>query len=455
MPLTLLLTAFFIAATVATADTVGFEVRAHDLDQRWQAAEAAGVPADQLASARRELSAERDRRVGPLPYPVVSGAAISDPFRRAEATGDAAYRTALEGARRRAAAALVRLHDADGPNGWIAYEVRVTEMAVARRPADFDTLTRRWEAETAVELDARQRLAAESGGLSNGLPVDVTKAVAGLTQLSDRASQAGVETRGASDAIFRAQIYLTNRYPLLLADHQAALTALQAAAGALQHKLDLRAKADELLASLPDLLEQADQYGAGNDFDGRAAQIKANVDGARVAKDDGRLDLALADLQKLTDDLRAADGGRLPAGGLPCQKDAPDQLIVIHLATQQLVAYDKGCPFLRTPVTTGRPALPTGRGTFQIFYKAPAYHMVSPWPQGNPFYYPPTWVTDAMEFIGNGTFMHSASWQPDSTYGPGSQYGPYASHGCIHVLDGPLQQLYDWTQIGATVVVGD
>ena len=455
MPLTLLLTAFFIAATVATADTVGFEVRAHDLDQRWHAAEAAGVPSDQLAAARRQLSAERDRRVGPLPYPVVSGAAVSDPFRQAEATGDAAYRAALEGTRRRAEAALVLLRDADGPNGRTAYEVRLAQLARARRPIDFDTLTRRWKAETALQLDAKQRLAAASGGLSNGLPADVTKAVTGLTQLSDRASQAGIETQNAGDTIFRAQIYLTNRYPLLLADHQAVLTALQAAADALQHKLDLRAKADELLAGLPDLMQQADRYGAGNDFDGRAAQVKANVDGARAAKDDGRLDLALADLQKLTDDLRAAGGGRLPAGSLPCEKDAPDQLIVIHLATQQLVAYEKGCPFLRTPVTTGRPALPTGRGTFKIFYKAPAYHMVSPWPQGNPFYYPPTWVADAMEFIGNGTFMHSASWQPDSTYGPGSQYGPYASHGCIHVLDGPLQQLYDWAQIGATVVVGD
>ena len=455
MPLTLLLIAFFMAATVATADTVGFEVRAHDLEQRWQAAEAAGVSADQLAAARRQLSAERGRRVGPLPYPAVSWAAVSDPFRQAEATGDAAYRAALDGARRRAEAALALLRDADGPNGRTTYEVRLAELARARRPIDFDGLTRRWKAEAGVQLDARQRLAAASGGLSSGLPADVTSAVAGLTELSDRASQAAIETQGARDAISLAQLYLTNRYSLLLADHQAVMTALQASADALRHKLDLRARADELLAGVPDLLQQADQYGAGTDFDGRADQVKANVAAARAAQDDGRLDVALADLQKLTDDLQAADGGRLPAGSLPCQRDAPDQLIVIHLATQQLVAYDNGCPFLRTPITTGRPALPTGRGTFQIFYKAPTYHMVSPWPQGSPFYYPPTWVTDAMEFIGNGTFLHSASWQPDSTYGPGSDHGPYASHGCVHVLDGPLQQLYDWARIGATVVVDD
>ena len=116
---------------------------------------------------------------------------------------------------------------------------------------------------------------------------------------------------------------------------------------------------------------------------------------------------------------------------------------------------ENGCPVLRTPVTTGRAALPTGRGTFHIYYKAARYHMISPWPLGNPVYYPPTGVSDAMEFIGNGTFIHSADWQPDDTYGPGSQYGPFASHGCVHVMDGPLQQLYDWAAIGATVVVED
>lgn len=455
MPLTLLLTALLLAATVATANAVGFEVRAHDLDQRWHAVEAAGVPADQLSPARRQVSEERRRRVGPLPYPVVSGAAISDPFRQPEAAGDAAYRAALVAARGRAEASLALLRDAEGPNGRVAYEARLAELARARRPVDFDTLTRRWKEEASVQLDARQRLAIASGGLSDGLPSDVTNAVAGLTALADRAGQAGIATQDAGDAISLAQLYLTNRYAILLTEHQAVMSELQGTAGVLQHKLDLRVKADKLLAGLPDLLQQADQYGAGNDFNGRANQVKANIDTARTAKDDDRLDVALADLQKLTDDLQGAYGGRLPVGNLPCQNDSPDQLIVIHLATQQLMAYDKGCPFLRTPITTGRPALPTGRGTFQIFYKAPNYQMVSPWPQGSPFYYSPTWVTDAMEFIGNGTFLHSANWQPDSTYGPGSQYGPYASHGCIHVLDGPLQQLYDWAKIGATVTVTD
>ncbi len=81
--------------------------------------------------------------------------------------------------------------------------------------------------------------------------------------------------------------------------------------------------------------------------------------------------------------------------------------------------------------------------------------MVSPWPPGSPFWYPTTWVYDAMEFVGDGTFIHNADWEPDDAYGPDSEYGPYASHGCVHVPDAALAKLYDWAQVGATVIVGD
>jgi lipoprotein-anchoring transpeptidase ErfK/SrfK len=60
-----------------------------------------------------------------------------------------------------------------------------------------------------------------------------------------------------------------------------------------------------------------------------------------------------------------------------------------------------------------------------------------------------------MEFVGDGTFIHIAHWQAVNSYGPGSQNGLYASHGCVHVQDGPLQRLYNWAAIGTTVVVGD
>ena len=450
-----LLIALLAVATFVTSSSAGFELRADGLQQRIHAASIDGVPDDLLAPVRQDLAAPRALRAGPVPWELVSGAAVSDPFTAADRDLAAAYRTALDAARQRADAALARLRNASGPAADTAALRGIVLLARARTPAALDHLARTWNAQAGGLETVRQGLAAGSGGLKAGLPADVTAASAHLQDLIGQAAQQGVPTADASGAIARVQMYLNQGYPDLLAGHDQALADLRAASGALQHRLDLRRHANDQLAAIPDLLDQAVQYGAGDDFKARADQVRAEMQAARGSSDPGALDSALADLQKLSDDLDAANRGFLPTAGISCQQGAPSQLIVIHLATQQLVAYDKGCPMLRTPITTGRPALPTGRGTFHIFYKAVAYHMISPWPQGNPFYYPPTWVGDAMEFIGDGTFLHSADWQPDSSYGPGSEYGPFASHGCVHVIPGPLQQLYDWAQIGATVVVGD
>jgi lipoprotein-anchoring transpeptidase ErfK/SrfK len=194
--------------------------------------------------------------------------------------------------------------------------------------------------------------------------------------------------------------------------------------------------------------------GAGGNFQSRIDRLKQRLG---QIPDDAALASLEADATKLVKDMQAAYQGSLPvpapADPGACIPDAPAYMIIIHLNTQDLTAYNNGCPWLHTLVTTGRPALPTDRGTFQIFAKYPSYHMISPWPQGSPFWYHDAWVADAMEFVSDGTFIHGASWQPNGTYGPGSQYGPYASHGCVHVAPGPLAQLYAWAPIGTTVTV--
>ena len=445
-----LLLAFLLAVTAATANATGFALRARDLDQRWQAAEAAGVPAASMAEARRELAAEEARRAGVVPYAVVSGAAVADPFAVPEASADAAYREALGGARQRAAAALARRDDAGGPNDAGRAD-RVVALARAARPTDADALARRWNAEAAVLEAAREQLSAQAGGLTNGLPADVVAGTAGLSDAISRAEQAGMGTASADAALVRADVYLARPYPAQLAGHEQVAALLRAEADRLAGRIG----AADLLTRDADLLPLVTQFGAGDEFNGRLGQTRAGLAAAEAAQDQSGIDAAVTAIQQLDADLHAAAGGRLPTAGIACENGAPAQLIVIHLATQQLVAYQNGCPMLRTPITTGRAALPTFRGTFHIYYKAAQYHMISPWPLGSPFYYPPTWVADAMEFIGNGTFIHSADWEPADAYGPGSENGPFASHGCVHVMDGPLQQLYDWAAIGATVVVED
>ena len=147
-----------------------------------------------------------------------------------------------------------------------------------------------------------------------------------------------------------------------------------------------------------------------------------------------------SELLTLEVDVRAADPG-------------PGQVIVIHLAAQTLTAYDNGTQVLETLVTTGRKGLRTPLGIDTITWEASPYLFISPWPEGNPYYYPPSEVNWVLHFHSGGYFIHNAPWEPNSVYGPGSENGPDASHGCVQVPYNAMQFLWNWTKIGATVVV--
>ena len=135
------------------------------------------------------------------------------------------------------------------------------------------------------------------------------------------------------------------------------------------------------------------------------------------------------------------------SAGTPQQK-----AVVIRLGSQTLTAYLDGKPVLETPITTGRPALPTPIGSYYIHFRASPYTFTSPWPPGSPYWYPPTPVTWAMFFF-DGDFLHNDPGEPSSAYGAGSEYGPYASHGCVHVPYSTMSFLYNWLPVGATVIV--
>ncbi len=128
--------------------------------------------------------------------------------------------------------------------------------------------------------------------------------------------------------------------------------------------------------------------------------------------------------------------------------------VVVRLSSQTLTAYLNGKPVLTTPVTTGRPALPTPTGSFYIHFRASPYVFVSPWPQGSAYYYPPTPVTWAMYFEDND-FLHDDPGEPAGDFGAGSEYGPWASHGCVHVPHDAMAFLYNWLPVGAPVIVSE
>jgi lipoprotein-anchoring transpeptidase ErfK/SrfK len=127
--------------------------------------------------------------------------------------------------------------------------------------------------------------------------------------------------------------------------------------------------------------------------------------------------------------------------------------LVVRLGEQSLTLYKDGAVVLETPVTTGRPALPTPVGSYDIAWRRSPYTFISPWPQGNPYYYSPAHVRWAMYFYDND-FLHD-SYEPSYAYGKGSNFGPYASHGCVHVPAGTMQVLYTTVPDHTPVIVVD
>jgi lipoprotein-anchoring transpeptidase ErfK/SrfK len=142
----------------------------------------------------------------------------------------------------------------------------------------------------------------------------------------------------------------------------------------------------------------------------------------------------------------------LPVRRAPAPQPRQQKVVVIRLRAQTVTAYLDGRPVLSAPVTTGRSALPTPVGTFYIHSRSSPYVFTSPWPKGNPYWYPPTPATWAMYFHDND-FLHDDPGEPASAFGAGSQNGPYASHGCVHVPHNAMAFLYQWLPVGATVIV--
>ena len=156
----------------------------------------------------------------------------------------------------------------------------------------------------------------------------------------------------------------------------------------------------------------------------------------------------------LTAYLRQGRSGVLRLAVRRAQAPQPRQqrAVVVRLGAQTLTAYLDGKPVLRTPVTTGRTALPTPLGSFYIHSRYSPYVFTSPWPKGSPYWYPPTPATWALYFYDND-FLHDDPGEPASAFGAGSENGPYASHGCIHVPHDAMAYLYRWLPVGATVIV--
>lgn len=112
--------------------------------------------------------------------------------------------------------------------------------------------------------------------------------------------------------------------------------------------------------------------------------------------------------------------------------------VTVDLSEQRLYAYENGRLIKSFLVSTGLPATPTQPGTFQISQKIYS-HLYS-----GPDYYLPNTLYN-LRFDGS-RLLHGAYWH--------NNFGRRMSHGCINIDYPNAAWLYDWMQIGDTVIVG-
>ncbi|MGH7608507.1 MAG: L,D-transpeptidase [Candidatus Dormibacteria bacterium] len=335
-----------------------------------------------------------------------------------------------------------------GNTAWLSASSQTRDSTWARQlgraatPGRLDTLAAQWE------TDLSQAQAAVKAAQ--------TKAAAAVAVASGPTGLLG--EANTLDSIARHDALSQLGVPQDAAALQAALAAGQAGtsqSAVLSTQIDLlRAEIglnDQTSALAQSVMDQADQAAAEQTPNSSSylAQYQAahsQLLGAQTADQLAPVQSTLQTLQQqLQAELAANNCGHTSISG---------KSIYISLSLQEMIFYDNGCAVQATPVTTGRPQLPTPTGSYSIFDKQSPFEMISPWPPSSPFWYPDSWTTWVMEFDQGGYFIHDAPWEPGGDYGPGSQNNlDAASHGCVHTPGAVMQWAYSWTPLGTPVVI--
>ena len=268
---------------------------------------------------------------------------------------------------------------------------------------------------------------------------------------------------GAQSALARAQAALNRArsVPVLKVDGaSAAISALAARLGGSNTTADYQDIAAQLLSQAAALDNLVNARQSAYDLLGlvRARLAKAKASGLDVTASTAALDAAAASLDAASDLASITDAKNRVQGAkndidvkYNLATYGPGKVIVISLQDQELEALQDGVVLQDTLITSGRPALPSPTGTWSITAKFTPYHMVSPWPPGDQYYYNPVWIKYAMLWHDGGYFIHDAPWRYH--YGPGSDSEFGGTHGCINVPAGSIGWLYGWAEVGTKVDV--
>lgn len=136
-----------------------------------------------------------------------------------------------------------------------------------------------------------------------------------------------------------------------------------------------------------------------------------------------------------------ADG----AGSLIYHAAPGEKWIDINLSTNTVSAYE-GATIVQGPVymVPGAPETPTVTGTFKVWHQNPLQTMRGFNADGTPYETPDVpWAT----YFHGDFALHGAPWR--SSFG---WNGPGGSHGCVNMPVSSAQWVYEWAEIGTTVV---
>jgi hypothetical protein len=122
--------------------------------------------------------------------------------------------------------------------------------------------------------------------------------------------------------------------------------------------------------------------------------------------------------------------------------------ITVSRSDQMLYAFEGNELFLETPISTGLELTPTPRGTFTVFKKMPSRYMQGPLPNlPSRDYYDLPGVPWNLYFTEGGAVIHGAYWH--------TSFGSAYSHGCVNLEPSIAEKLYNWAELGTTVIVKD
>ncbi len=137
------------------------------------------------------------------------------------------------------------------------------------------------------------------------------------------------------------------------------------------------------------------------------------------------------------------DEGILTLGDQP--KKETNKKIVVNQTEQTLRAYENGDLFMEEIISTGIELTPTPYGTFTIFRKTPTRYMQGPLPGISNRHWDLPGVPWNLYFTQGGAVIHGTYWHND--------FGQRASNGCVNIHPEKARELYNWADIGTTVII--